>query len=54
VIHKVTLSQKQTNKKRPHTYRHLIFDKEAKIYNGKTKVSSINSAGITGSLYVEK
>jgi hypothetical protein len=39
---------------KPHTYRNLIFDKEVKIYNGKKKSSSINGAGITGSLCVEK
>ena len=32
----------------PHTYKHLIFDKEAKLYNGKKKASLTNGAGITG------
>jgi hypothetical protein len=31
----------------------LIFDKEIKKYNGKKKASSINGAGLTGSLYVK-
>jgi hypothetical protein len=39
---------------KPFTYGHLIFDKEAKICNVKQKASSINAAGLTGSLYVEK
>ena len=34
----------------PHTYGHLIFDKEADIYNGKKKASSINGAGLTSTL----
>jgi hypothetical protein len=37
-----------------HTYGHLIFDKEAKKYNGTKKESSINGALITGSWYTEK
>ena len=28
----------------PHTYDQLIYDKEARIYNGEKTVSSINSA----------
>ena len=32
----------------------MIFDKEAKKYNGKKKASSITGAGLTGSWYVEK
>ena len=28
--------------------------KKPKIYNGKKKASSINGAGLTGCLYVEK
>jgi hypothetical protein len=34
-------------------FQHFIFDKVAKIYNGKKKASSINGAGLSGSLYVE-
>ena len=37
-----------------HTYGYLIFDEEAKIYNGKKKAASINNAGLTGCLYVGK
>ena len=29
----------------PHTYGHLIFDKETRIYNGKSTASSISGAG---------
>jgi hypothetical protein len=37
----------------PHTYRHLIFDKEAKIYNGKNYAFSTNGAGLAGCQHVE-
>ena len=37
-----------------HIYEHLIFDKEAKISNGKKKVYLTNGAGITGSQHVEE
>jgi len=33
---------------------HSIFDKEAKDIQWKKKVSSINDAGLTGCLHVEK
>ena len=36
----------------PHTYGHLIFDKEAKNIQRKKKASSINGAGLTGNLYI--
>jgi hypothetical protein len=39
---------------KPHTYRQLSLTKKPKIYNGKKKTSSITSAGLTGSLHVEK
>jgi hypothetical protein len=32
----------------PHNYTHLIFDKGAKIYDGKKTVSSTNVAGKSG------
>jgi hypothetical protein len=38
---------------KPHTYSHLIFDKEAKNIQWK-KESSISAAGLTCCLYVEK
>ena len=38
----------------PHTYGHLIFDKKPKINNGKKKAPSLNGAGLTGSVYIEK
>ena len=37
----------------PHTYEHLIFDKEAKSIQRK-KVSSTNDAGMTGCQHVEE
>ena len=38
----------------PYSYGHLIFDKEARIYNGPKKASSISSAGKTGELHVKE
>ena len=35
----------------PHTYGHLIFDKEVKTIYQKMKASSINGTGLTGGLY---
>ena len=35
----------------PCTYGYLIFDKEARIYNGAKTASSINGAGKTGKLH---
>ena len=35
----------------PHTYGHLIFDKEARIYSGEKTAFSISAAGETGQLY---
>ena len=32
----------------PHTYGHLIFAKEARIYNGEKTISLTSSAGKTG------
>ena len=37
----------------PRTYGNLIFDKEAKIYNGEKTVSSISGAGKTGQLHLK-
>ena len=37
-----------------HTYGHLIFEKEAKIYNGEKRASSINGAGKAGQLHVKE
>ena len=34
-----------------HTYGQLIFDKEARIYNGENTASSISGAGKTGQLH---
>ena len=38
----------------PHTYGHLIFDKEAKIYNGEETASSISDAGKTGQPHLKE
>ena len=38
----------------PHTYGQLIFDKEARIYNGEKTASSISDAGKTGQLHVKE
>ena len=38
----------------PHTYGQLIYDKEARIYNGEKTVSSICGAGKTGQLHVKE
>ena len=39
---------------KPHTYGHLIFDRDAKNIQWKNKVPSINGAGLTGCLYAEE
>ena len=38
----------------PRTYGHLIFDKEARIYNGKKTTSLTNCAGKTGQLLLKE
>ena len=38
----------------PCTFGHLIFDKEARIYNGENTVSSINGAGKTRQLLLKE
>ena len=38
----------------PHTYGHLIFDKEARIYNGEKTISLTSSAGKTGQPLVKE
>ena len=38
----------------PCTYGYLIFDKEARIYNGAKTASSINGAGKTEQLHVKE
>ena len=38
----------------PHTYRHLIFDKGDKIYNGKKTISLTSGAGKTGQPLVKE
>ena len=38
----------------PCTYGYLIFDKEARLYNGAKTASSINGAGETGQLHVKE
>ena len=36
------------------TYGHVIFDKEARIYNGEKTGSSISGAGKSGQLHVKE
>ena len=38
----------------PCTYGHLIFDKEARIYNGEKTISLTSGAGKTGQLLVKE
>ena len=38
----------------PHTYGHLIFDKEAKIYSGENPISLTSGAGKTGQPLVKE
>ena len=38
----------------PRTYGHLIFDKEARIYNGEKTISLTSGAGKTGQTLVEE
>ena len=38
----------------PCTYGHLIFDKEARIYNGKKTISLTSGAGKTGQQLVKE
>ena len=38
----------------PCSYRYLIFDKEARIYNRAKTASSTNGAGKTGQLHVKE
>ena len=39
---------------KPRTYRHLIFDKGGKIYNGEKTFSSTSDAGKTGQPHVKE
>ena len=38
----------------PHTYGHLIFEKETRIYNGEKTASLISGAGKTEQLQVKE
>ena len=38
----------------PHTYGHLIFDNEARIYNGEKTISLTSGAGKTGQPLVKE
>ena len=38
----------------PHTCGQLIYDKEARIYNGEKTLSSIRGAGKTGQLHLKE
>jgi hypothetical protein len=47
-------NQPKDTKINPHTYGHLIFDKEPKTIQWKKKASSTNGVGQTGYLHVEE
>jgi hypothetical protein len=38
----------------PHTYGHLIFDREAKSIQATETAPSTNAAGLTGCLHLEE
>ena len=38
----------------PHTYGHLIYAKEARLYSGEKTVPSISGAGKTGQLHIKE
>ena len=44
----------QSTEINPCTYGYLIFDKEARLYNGVKTASSINGAGKHGQLHVKE
>ena len=46
-------NKKESPEINPCSYGYLIFDKEARIYNGAKTASSINGAGKTGQLHVK-
>ena len=47
-------NKKESPEINPCSYGYLIFDKEARIYNGAKTASSINGAGKTGQLPVKE
>ena len=47
-------NKKESPEINPLTCGHVIFDKEAKIYNGAKTASSINGAGKTGQLHIKE
>ena len=46
--------RERTQRLNPHTYRHFIFDKGGKIYNGGKMAYLISAAGKTGQLYIKE
>ena len=49
-----SVEQDRKPRDKPCTYGHLIFDKEARIYNGEKTASSTSGAGKTGQLHVKE
>ena len=47
-------NKKESPEINPCSYGYLIFDKEARIYNGAKTASSIHGAGKTGQLHVKE
>ena len=47
-------NKKESPEINPCSYGYLIFDKEARIYNGAKTASSISGAGKTGQLHVKE
>ena len=49
------MESNQSSESNPHTYGHLIFDKDAKIIQWENKkTSSKNGADVTGCQHIEK
>ena len=48
------MEQIESLKINPHTYRNLIFDKDARIYNREKTISLTSGAGKTGQLLVKE
>ena len=51
---KINEAGQKAQKKNPHTYGQLVYDKESRIYIGEKTVSSISGAGKTGQVSVKE